>query len=638
MTRVSSHLSELYEQRSARFEAETARLGDRSRLVSNLRGLTFGIAVIAGLFAAFGSAPILSGALSALCSVAFIALVVSHSRVLLAEEDARRWACVNRRALARCTNCWQQLPGDGAEEKPASHPYAEDLDLFGPASLFQRLSVAHTRYGQRTLAKYLTEPASPATIRARQEAARALAPELELRQKLEALALALGDVSHQDLRSTAASEPGAEPDSAAAAPARARREVAPDPEPLLRWAESPPQLSERRVVKWLAWVIPPVTVCAILLAVLAPGISALVWALPLVAGILVNTSSREQTARVFGAVSSTEGAFLRYGAMLEVLEQIDLPAQFLSDLRQRVLSAEARPSAAMKRFRDLVGWFDLKHNGLIHPFVNALLLWDIHCVLRLEAWQRRVGCRARQWFDALGEFEALSSLAALAHDEPEFAFPEIVEDHAVFDAFELGHPLLDTTARVANDVTLEGPGSILLVTGSNMSGKSTLLRAMGLACVMALAGAPVCARRMRIARCTLRTSIRVSDSLESGISHFYAELRKLKAVLDATTGDAPVLFLLDEILHGTNSRERQIGAKWMLSELLRMGAIGAASTHDMGLTRLPETLADRVQLVHFRESIDAGAMTFDYRLRAGPVTAGNALRLMRLVGLDVPLE
>jgi DNA mismatch repair ATPase MutS len=292
----------------------------------------------------------------------------------------------------------------------------------------------------------------------------------------------------------------------------------------------------------------------------------------------------------------------------------------------------------MKQFRDLVGWFDLKHNGLIHPFVNALLLWDIHCVLRLEAWQGRVGHRARQWFDALGEFEALSSLGALAHDEPDFVFAEIVEDHAVFDASELGHPLLDAASRVCNDVTLEGPGAIVLVTGSNMSGKSTLLRAMGLACVMALAGAPVCARRMRIASCTLRTSIRVSDSLESGISHFYAELRKLKAVLEATTGDAPVLFLLDEILHGTNSRERQIGAKWLLSELLRAGAVGAASTHDMGLTRLPETLADQVQLVHFRESIDANEMTFDYRLRLGPVTAGNALRLMRLVGLNVPLE
>jgi len=638
LERETPHLADLYQQRSVRFESEAARLADRSRLVSNLRGLTFGIAVIAGLFAAFGSAPVVSGTLSALGCVAFIGLVVSHSRVLLAEEDARRWACVNRRALARCTGRWHQLTGDGTEEKKPSHPYAEDLDLFGPASLFQRVSVAHTRYGQRTLAKYLSELAAPATIRARQEAARALAPELDLRQKLEALALALGDVSHQELSAPAASGVTGGQDSADAASTPARREAPPDPEPLLRWAESPPRLSARRTVRWLAWLIPPVTVSTVLLALLGPAVPSWVWLVPLAAGVLVNYSTREETARVCGAVSSTEGAFLRYGAMLEVIERVDLHAQFLSDLRERVLSAEARPSAAMKRFRDLVGWFDLRHNGLIHPFVNAFLLWDIHCVLRLEAWQRQVGCRARQWFDALGEFEALSSLAALAHDEPDFAFPEVVEDHAVFEASELGHPLLDAATRVANDVTLPGPGSVLLVTGSNMSGKSTLLRAMGLACVMALAGAPVCARRMRIARCALRTSIRVSDSLESGISHFYAELRKLKAVLDATAGDDPVLFLLDEILHGTNSRERQIGAKWLLSELLRIGAVGAASTHDMRLTRLPETLSDRVQLVHFRESIKGGEMTFDYQLRPGPVTAGNALRLMRLVGLDVPLE
>jgi DNA mismatch repair ATPase MutS len=292
----------------------------------------------------------------------------------------------------------------------------------------------------------------------------------------------------------------------------------------------------------------------------------------------------------------------------------------------------------MKEFRNWVGWFDLKHNGLVHPFANALLLWDIHCVLRLERWQRMAGRSARGWFDALGEVEALSSLAGLAHDEPGFAFAEVVEDGACFEVTALGHPLIDAGQRVTNDVALSGPGSVFLVTGSNMSGKSTLLRSMGLAAVMALSGAPVCAQRLRMSRCAVRTSIRVADSLERGISHFYAELRKLKAVLSATDGELPVLFLLDEILHGTNSRERQIGARWLLSELMARGALGAASTHDMGLTRLPEELQDRIQLVHFRENVEAGAMTFDYQLRSGPVMAGNALRLMRAVGLDVPLE
>jgi DNA mismatch repair ATPase MutS len=341
---------------------------------------------------------------------------------------------------------------------------------------------------------------------------------------------------------------------------------------------------------------------------------------------------------VFSAVSSTQGAFLRYGKMLALLEEVDLPAELLRSMQRRLRASRIRPSKAMHEFRNRVGWFDLRHNGLIHPFANALLLWDVHCILGLEAWQTQAGRAARDWFRVLGEFEALSSIAGLAHDEPAFAFPEVVGEPTCYEAEALGHPLLSSHVRVANDVTLAEAGSILLVTGSNMSGKSTLLRSMGLAAVMALAGAPVCAARLKMSSCEVRTSIRVRDSLEQGESSFYAELRKLSAVLADTAGRVPVFFLLDEILHGTNSRERQIGARWLLSELMERGAMGAASTHDMGLTRLPDRLADRVELWHFRENVHEGKMAFDYRLRPGPVTAGNALRLMRSVGLDVPLE
>jgi DNA mismatch repair ATPase MutS len=292
----------------------------------------------------------------------------------------------------------------------------------------------------------------------------------------------------------------------------------------------------------------------------------------------------------------------------------------------------------MKEFRRGVGWFDLRHNGLIHPFVNLLLLWDVHCVLLLERWQERSGRAVRGWFAALGELEALSSFAGLAFDEPGFAFAEVSDSSAVFEASALGHPLIDLPGRVINEVSLPGPSTALLVTGSNMSGKSTLLRAMGLCAVLALAGAPVCAARVRLSRLAIRTSVRITDSLESGVSHFYAELAKLKRVVDATQSAEPVLFLLDEILHGTNSRERQIGARWVLSELLVRGAIGAVSTHDMALCQLPPELMRHVSLVHFRENVQDGRMTFDFKLRPGPVTSGNALRLMQLIGLDVPLE
>jgi len=235
----------------------------------------------------------------------------------------------------------------------------------------------------------------------------------------------------------------------------------------------------------------------------------------------------------------------------------------------------------------------------------------------------------------LGEFEALSSLGGLAFDEPTFCFPTFVTEPRLA-AQGVAHPLIPATSRVGNDLSLPGPGSALLVTGSNMSGKSTLLRSIGVAYVLANAGGPVCATSFELGSLRLATSLRIRDSLEQGVSHFYAELHKLKAVLDATRDSLPVLFLLDEILHGTNSRERQIGARWILSQLLERNALGAVSTHDLELCRLTPELMSRVRLVHLREDVQGSEMTFDYRLREGPVSEGNALRLMRRIGLSVP--
>jgi DNA mismatch repair ATPase MutS len=324
--------------------------------------------------------------------------------------------------------------------------------------------------------------------------------------------------------------------------------------------------------------------------------------------------------------------------MFELIERLAPSSKLLAELREGLFASEVAPSLAMRRFERVVGWFDLRHNGLIHPFANFFLLWDAHCLLRLEAWQRSVGRFARRWFEALGEVEALSAFGGLSFDEPGFAWPDVVAGPARYDASALGHPLLAPWVRVVNDVALAEPGRALLVTGSNMSGKSTMLRAMGLNAVLALAGAPVCAARMTLSPLVVRTSLKISDSLARGVSHFYAEVSRLKAVLDATEQPRPVFFLLDEILHGTNSHERQIGARWVLAELIRRGAIGAVSTHDVGLCTLPDELMARVEQCHFREVVRDGRMSFDYRLRQGPVQGGNALRLMRIVGLEVPLD
>lgn len=607
--------SEEYRTRAARFEKEAEEHGARSRLISNLRGVSFGVAAVSAIVALTGRAIHLSGSLAAVGFACFVALLVVHARIIGAEDTARRWARVNRDAESRVTGKWRELPENGARFQDPAHPYAGDLDLFGPGSLFQRLSVAHTRYGQEALARFLSGPAAHDAILARQEAVRALAPEQETRQRLEALALA-----------------ATEPDGKQ----RAHR-PAPDPEPLLAWAESAPQLAEKPALVWAARLLPVLSIAGIVGSV-SLGLPSFAWGVPIAVSLVLNLATRDITARVFIAVSSTEGAFLRYGAMLEVLEKLDLPSSLLREMKARITRDGKTPSVAMAEFRRAVSWYDLRHNGLIHPFANALLLWDIHCTVLLENWQKSAGKAARDWFRALGELEALSSFAGLLYDDAKVTFPELSQDRVLFEAEQLGHPLLGPEVRVENSLSLPGAGRALLVTGSNMSGKSTMLRSMGLAAVMAMAGAPVAARKLRLCRLAVRTSMRISDSLEQGVSHFYAEVRKLKVVLDATGQELPVFFLLDEVLHGTNSRERQVGARWVLGELIARGAIGAVSTHDMELCRLPDDLMSHVEQVHFQESVKDDAMTFDYKLRPGPVSAGNALRLMKIVGLDVPLE
>ncbi|HKO51095.1 MAG TPA: DNA mismatch repair protein MutS, partial [Polyangiaceae bacterium] len=366
------------------------------------------------------------------------------------------------------------------------------------------------------------------------------------------------------------------------------------------------------------------------------GRSWLYFTIPAVLSLFTLSLANAITSRVFHAVSETQGAFLRYGTLLGELESLEIDAPLIRAAQARLNQSGKRPSEEMRRFERVVGFFELKHNGMIYPVVNLFLLWDVHCVLALEAWQERAGRFVREWLDVVGEAEALSSLAGLAHDEPSFCFPEF-SDRPCFIAEGLGHVLIDGKVRVTNGISLPEAGTALLVTGSNMSGKSTMLRSMGLANVLAFAGGPVCAQKLVLAEFALITSIRISDSLSSGVSHFYAELNKLKAVVDGTAGSKPVFFLLDEILHGTNSLERQIGARWVIGELIKRGALGAVSTHDMGLAELEPSLMSRVTLIHFRESVKDNEMSFDYKAHPGPVQAGNALRLMRRIGLDVPL-
>jgi DNA mismatch repair ATPase MutS len=267
--------------------------------------------------------------------------------------------------------------------------------------------------------------------------------------------------------------------------------------------------------------------------------------------------------------------------------------------------------------------------------VAAVLLWTPQLAFAIEHWRIQFGPDLARWIDAVGEFEALCSFAGFSYEHPDYAFPEIVDGSPRFEGVSIGHPLLAGDRCVRNDLTLSGENPVLIVSGSNMSGKSTMLRSVGVNTVLGLAGAPVCASEMRLSPIAIGASIRLQDSLLEGNSRFYAEILRLRQISELAQNELPVLFLIDEILSGTNSHDRGIGAEAVVRNLMESGALGLVTTHDLALTRLADSLSPRAANVHFQDHLEDGVIAFDYRVHPGVVTKSNALELMRAVGLDV---
>ncbi|HEY2511286.1 MAG TPA: DNA mismatch repair protein MutS, partial [Polyangiaceae bacterium] len=543
-------------------------------------------------------------------------MVVVHGRVSAAEERATAARRFHEQGLVRLDDRWSELPSMGARFASADHPYSDDLDVFGPSSLFQRIDRTETRMGEERLAAWLAaacEPVDLAEVRARQVAVKDLAPRLAFRERLSAAgALSVA--------------PGGKPGA----------DERPDPGPFLGWAEGALPLPFDAASRWtgVALVLPALFLAGVIAN--AAGAPRLAWIVPLLAELAVIGATGRYVTPIADAVLTREGALARLAGMLQVMAAEPFEAPELQALQAKLRASGAEATVEMARLERIMGFLEARNSGLWRLLVAPLLLWELNWVLALERWRARAGRHVRAWIDAVAEMEALASLAGLSFECPAFAFPEI-GDAPRFDAEQLGHPLIAPGKRVCNDASLGAPGSALVITGSNMSGKSTLLRAIGVNAVLALAGGPVCARRLGTGPIRVAASMRVRDSLAEGVSRFYAEVRKLKAVIErARAGRIPAtLFLLDEVLHGTNSRERLIGARAIVRELVARGAMGGVSTHDLALGDLEQELPGSVVNVHFEEQVEGDTMTFDYKLRPGVVHSSNALRIMRMVGIDV---
>lgn len=592
-------------RRLVTLEHDARALDARDAALSRARGLSFLALAGLSLYGLFRPNAVL-WSLAGVTALVFGSFVVRHARVATAQFDLARRTELVKRSLARQAGTFRAPDTEAHRRGEAyltpGHPYAADLDIFGKRSLFELLDVTYTPGAEAKLATWLSAPSAAKTIAARQLAAQELAAKLSFREELA-------------IAGMRAAKPG----------------VLRDHEGVLSWAVGPR-------VSVPALFLVPLLVAQVGLGIAAAlGIEAALkpWSLAVLlqigAGILLRGTLESVLATIAGKQTPLGG----YPALMALCEQETMSCGALEE-PHRFLLEHAGAARALAKLDALIGLAAVRHNGLVHVLANVFLMWDVWAAARLETWRRTHGSRVRGWLDALAEIEALAALGTFAAEHPEFAWPKVVAGPARFMARGLGHPLVSAAKRVFNDVSL-GDVRALMITGSNMSGKSTLLRSVGTASVLAQAGAPVCAEALEMSEARLWTSMRIDDSLSEGASHFFAEVRRLKAVVDAVreTDPRPVLFLLDEVLHGTNSRERILGAKSVVQHLVERGALGAVSSHDLGLVVLEAETLGRVVNVHFQEHVSDGAMAFDYRMRPGPVATSNALRLMREVGIDV---
>lgn len=608
MTADNGSPDAVYAARRERFAREAAQLEGRWNRVANLRLLAF-LAAVGCLAWGIRAWIVPLIGLGGLLLVAFLTLVRHHVLLGQARRRALELATIAEEAGARRRRDWAALPLRSTFRAAPEHPYAADLDIFGQASLFHLLYPGGTALGEATLRDWLLAAAPPETVRERQGAVAELAARIDLRDELVASGRLV---------------PG----------------TAPDPAPFLCWAEGEPWLLRRWALLWAARVLPPLLWVS--LGLWLTGI--VTFPLYLVCLLAIEIVWRvlgRRTMELLGTIAAQQAALQHFAASFAVLDGERFAAPPLARL-QADLAAEGMSAYRQMRRLAWLAQFVIPPSAGSHGLLQRVSLWDVHALAALERWQRDAGGRARRWLAALGEFEALAALGGLAHAEPEWVAPTVDPAAATVTANALAHPLLAGGVRVANDVSLGESGRFLLVTGSNMSGKSTLLRALGTNLVLAGAGGTVCATAFAQPPVALWTSMRIQDSLAQGVSYYLAELQRLKAIVEAASaGDAGgvrLCYLIDEMLQGTNTAERQIAARRIIAHLVRGGAVGAVSTHDLNLADAPP-LSESAVPVHFTEQFTSGpdgpSMTFDYHLRPGIATSTNALKLMELIGLTL---
>jgi len=598
-----------YQQRAADFKATAARLQRRYNQYALVR---------LGLFIlAIGVAIYLFTAVGALAGTGFVLLFLLgfyrfirwHQRIQQSQLHHEHLAKVNEWEAASLNHDFQAYH-DGAAFLDTSHPYAVDLDLFGPFSVFQYMNRASTALGRQKLAHWLTQPAQPEAIKERQQATAELKDMLDWRQHFQAYGMEAED-ELEEIKM------------------------------LESWLEMPPYVSNQQWLVAMLYFIPMWSVIAIALWILyLPWYLAILLFLP---AIWILRKYVERVNKTHVQTTHAEKALAHYSRLINHIEGHQFESPLLHKLQLEFTDGSHTASEAIQRLSYIISQLNVRYNAFA-IILNVLGLWELHWVYRLERWKAAMKTHLPSWFEAMAAFEALSSYGNLFYNNSDWVMPDIHLKPQV-EAQEIGHPLIHRDKRVCNSLTIPTNGHIKLVTGSNMAGKSTFLRTLGINAVLAMAGAPACAEQLKLPPLSVYTSMRTQDALHESTSSFYAELKRLKVIIEAveeTAGHHPpqlqTFFLLDEILKGTNSNDRHTGSKALIQQLIRSRGSGVIATHDLELGSLEATADGAIENLRIEVEIEDGQLHFDYKLKKGVSQSFNATLLMKRMGIKIDDE
>ncbi|KPK84718.1 MAG: hypothetical protein AMS27_09165 [Bacteroides sp. SM23_62_1] len=595
-----NNLSQYYNERIEEFSSELAHIQNKINVISLLRLFAFVAGVALSIFI-YRISPWLTAITVLLFTIAFLVLVRIFMKLKNHSNYLRNLIAVNKKELMCFSGEFLDFE-DGLAYIQDDHPYAADLDIFGYGSIFQIINRTSSFQGKRKLADWLLSRADEHQIIPRQQAIAEVKNKTEWRHEFQANGMDLSE-SGQEF------------------------------EEIRNWLEEDPFFLNNILYRSFIYILPSITIILLVLSFFFLPINFFFFLVLIQFGITgINLRKINRQHRV---MTKKYHLFSTYSKLFMLIEEEQFVTEKLVSLKNELYSGNEKASKKIRLFARLIDNFDRRLNMIAGVFLNGLFLWDINCVIRLEAWRNLNRKNLLKWLQVIAEYDVLISFGGYWFNNPGFTLPVIKHGTFIFKSEQISHPLINTTERIYNDFALNGAGQMMLVTGSNMAGKSTFLRSIGVNMILGMAGAPVCAKYLEFTPVQIFTSMRIGDSIIQKESTFYAELKRLKHIIDHFEAGGKALVLLDEILKGTNSKDKHYGSEILIRQLIRYGANAVVATHDLDLCRLENDLPGQVNNFCFEVYIENGQFHYDYILRKGVCKTMNATELMKQMGISV---